>query len=83
MPSARVRGGRKYDSEMTGIAPKPRPWSELDEAEQTALRSEYQAELDKLPPTCSLETKMERFTGWLAERGVAFSMDDLRRKGTS
>jgi len=56
-----------------------RPWSTLNEDEQLALRNDYQAELDVQPLTCSLDEKMARFTKWLEERGVSFSMDDLRR----
>jgi len=65
---------------MTEDLPTLRPWSTLSAEEQTALRSAYQAELDKEPLTCSLDTKVERFARWLAARGVSFSMDDLRRR---
>jgi hypothetical protein len=54
-------------------------WRDLTADEQTRLRIEYQAELDALPATCSLETKVERFANWLKGRGVRFSMDDLKR----
>ncbi|WP_148259260.1 hypothetical protein [Polymorphum gilvum] len=57
------------------------PWSDLDEARQTELLAAYQADLDALPPTCSLETKVERFARWLAGRGIGFSMDDVGRPG--
>jgi hypothetical protein len=57
-----------------------RPWGDLSATEQLELREAYQAELDRQPLTCSLDEKMNRFTKWLEERGVAFSMDDLRRK---
>lgn len=56
------------------------PWRELDPETQTALRNDYQAELDSQPLTCSLDEKMARFTKWLEERGVSFSMEDLRRR---
>lgn len=59
-----------------GASP-PRPWRDLTEAEQTALQIAYQDALDKEPPTCSLDTKIERFSRWLAGRGVSFSQDDL------
>jgi hypothetical protein len=49
-----------------------REWSELDAAEQLALREAYGHYLDTLPPTCSLDTKIERFKRWLAERGVRY-----------
>ncbi|MBW8285382.1 MAG: hypothetical protein K0M55_17455 [Rhizobium sp.] len=57
-----------------------KPWSRLTDDERGALQAAYQAELDKEPPTCSLETKVERFARWLATQGVAFSMDDVNAK---
>ncbi len=54
-----------------------KPWSSLVADERDALQAAYQVELDKEPPTCSLETKVERFARWLATRGIAFSMDDV------
>ncbi|SSC68270.1 hypothetical protein [Ciceribacter selenitireducens] len=57
-----------------------KPWSSLADDERDALQAAYQAELDKEPPTCSLEAKVERFARWLATQGVAFSMDDLNAK---
>ena len=56
------------------------PWAELSPDERLALQRDYQAELDTQPLTCSLDEKMARFTKWLAERGVSFTMDDLRRR---
>ncbi len=56
------------------------PWAALDKDAQIKLRLDYQAELDANPRTCSLDEKMDRFTKWLAERGVGFTMDDLRRR---
>lgn len=53
-------------------------WSALTPQEQLALRQDYQAEIDKQPLTCSIDEKVARFTAWLAERGVAFSTEDLR-----
>lgn len=58
-----------------------RPWTSLTPDEQAELRRDYQPELDQLPGTCSLDTKTERFAAWLAERGIAFSMADLTRRG--
>jgi hypothetical protein len=52
-------------------------WSDLPPQRRTELQIAYQAELDALPPTCSLETKVERFARWLADQGVAFTMDDM------
>ena len=49
-----------------------KPWQELSSREQLRLREEYGHYLDQLPPTCSLETKIERFRSWLAERGVLY-----------
>lgn len=54
-----------------------KPWSSLADNERDALQAAYQGELDKEPPTCSLETKVERFARWLKVRGIAFSMDDV------
>jgi hypothetical protein len=45
-----------------------RDWDSLDSDEQTAIRIEYGRYLDSLPPTCSLETKIERFRNWLHEQ---------------
>ena len=45
-----------------------RDWESLDSEEQTAIRIEYGRYLDSLPPTCSLETKIERFRNWLREQ---------------
>lgn len=47
-----------------------RLWDTLDPAEQTELLEAYGHWLDRLPPTCSLELKIERFRGWLDERGI-------------
>ena len=55
-------------------------WTELTADEQLQLRLDYQAHLDSLPPTCSLDDKVTAFAKWLAERDVRFSLDDLSRK---
>jgi hypothetical protein len=53
-------------------APLP-SWSSLDPEQQTALRIEYGYYLDRLPPTCSFETKVERFRTWLRkEKGIDY-----------
>lgn len=52
--------------------PPLRPWEGLTPEEQLQLREAYGHYLDTLPPTCSLETKIERFRRWLAERGVDY-----------
>jgi hypothetical protein len=49
-----------------------RPWDSLDAEAQTDLRVAFGHYLDTLPPTCSLETKVERFRGWLQDRGVDY-----------
>lgn len=55
-------------------------WHDLSSDEQLQLRLDYQAYLDSLPPTCSLDDKVAAFAMWLAERDVSFSAEDLRRK---
>ena len=52
---------------------KMNEWDELAAAERLALREGYGHYLDSLPPTCSMETKPERFRRWLGERGINFS----------
>jgi hypothetical protein len=47
-------------------------WEVLPEERQIRLRVEFGHYLDTLPPTCSLETKIERFRRWLQERGVSY-----------
>lgn len=59
-------------TENPGPPKKLRPWTELTEEEQTRLRIAYGHHLDTLPPTCSLETKIERFRHWLASQGVDY-----------
>ncbi|MFY9974603.1 MAG: hypothetical protein WAK53_10120 [Chromatiaceae bacterium] len=61
-----------HRSETSGPQGKPRAWTELAEEEQTRLRIAYGHYLDTLPPTCSLETKIERFRHWLAAQGVDY-----------
>ena len=56
-----------------------RPWPSLSKDEQLNLRLAYQTAMESMPPTCSIETKTARFAQFLESRGVAFSMDDLRR----
>jgi hypothetical protein len=52
---------------MTGDTEHQRDWDSLDVDEQTVLRIEYGHYLDALPPTCSMDTKIERFRNWLRE----------------
>jgi hypothetical protein len=47
-------------------------WDDLDPDQQTALQVEYGHWLDTLPPTCSMQTKIERFRAWLSTRGIAY-----------
>ena len=54
------------------IQPELRPWTDLDEATRTRLLVGHQRWLDTQPPTCALDTKVERFKSWLAEHGIAF-----------
>jgi hypothetical protein len=52
-----------------------REWGLLEHEEQTAIRIEYGRYLDSLPPTCSMETKIERFRSWLRqEKGIDFKI---------
>ncbi len=46
-----------------------KPWRSLSSEQQVQIQVEYGHYLDSLPPTCSLETKIERFQHWLVERG--------------
>ncbi len=55
-------------------------WTDLTADEQLQLRLDYQAHLDTLPKTCSLDDKVAAFADWLATREVAFSREDLSRK---
>ena len=65
---------------MTGTENELTPWAALDAEARLALQRDYQAELDKQPLTCSLDEKMDRFSKWLATRGVSFTMADLKRR---
>ena len=44
------------------------------------LRADYQQELEHQPLTCSLDEKVERFSSWLAHRGISFGTEDLQRR---
>jgi hypothetical protein len=50
----------------------PVPWEALSAERQLKLREQYGRYLDSLPPTCSLETKIERFRHWLNQRGILY-----------
>ena len=50
-----------------------RNWDTLGTDEQLAIREEYGHYLDSLPPTCSMDSKIERFARWLREqKGVLY-----------
>jgi hypothetical protein len=51
----------------------PLSWEDLSAERQLELREEHGRYLDGLPPTCSLETKIERFRRWLEQRGIRYS----------
>ncbi|TCP44152.1 hypothetical protein [Rhodovulum marinum] len=53
------------------------PWARLSPAGRLRLRETHAADPACLAGTCSLEAKTRHFTAWLADRGVAFSADDL------
>ncbi|NEV64063.1 hypothetical protein [Thiorhodococcus minor] len=52
-------------------------WEDLDVDAQIDLRIAFGYYLDGLPPTCSLEAKVERFHRWLLARGVAYQDPNL------
>ncbi len=56
------------------------PWAELTAETQLDLRIAYQAHLDTLPPSCSLDDKVTAFATWLAARDVGFSAEDVSRR---
>ncbi|MGB5261799.1 MAG: hypothetical protein WBO34_14940 [Gammaproteobacteria bacterium] len=49
------------------------PWELLSADRQLELREAYGRHLDTLPPTCSLETKIQRFRSWLEARGIIYN----------
>lgn len=54
-----------------------KPWSELSEEDQLALRMAYDRATGALPGTCSIDQKIQRFTDWLAGQGVSYAVADL------
>ncbi len=50
-----------------------RDWSGLGIDEQTELLIEHGRHLDQLPPTCSVEKKIERLRCWLHTRGIRYT----------
>ncbi len=64
------------DTENEASPPSPgklTPWESLSSERQLELRESYGHYLDTLPPTCSLESKIERFRHWLEARGIHYS----------
>jgi hypothetical protein len=49
-----------------------RQWRELTDTERTQLLEAFGHYQDQLPPTCSLELKIDRFRSWLLARGIAY-----------
>lgn len=47
-------------------------WDTLSSDMRVKLREEYGYYLETLPPTCSLETKVEQFRRWLEKKGIAY-----------
>ena len=60
---------------MTAI----RHWRNLSPEEQLRLREDFGHHLDRLPPTCDLDDKIQRFQQWLAERNIHVDKRDLNR----
>lgn len=46
---------------------EPQLWNDLSTDCQTNIQIEYGYYLDSLPPTCSMDSKIERFQRWLLE----------------
>ena len=57
------------------------PWEQLSDEEQTRLRVDYGHHLDNEPPTCSLETKIERFRRWLLTHGIQYREPQAETQG--
>lgn len=49
-----------------------RQWSELPDAERSRLLEAFGYYQDQLPPTCSLELKIDRLRSWLLARGIEY-----------
>jgi hypothetical protein len=66
------RQSDKPEDHSEPLPPNLRPWSSLETDEKTRLQVAYGQWLDQLPPTCSLETKIARFTAWLEQHGIDY-----------
>mgnify|MGYP005852471079 CR=1 FL=1 len=55
-----------------------RRWSDLPEADRVRLLADYQPILDTAPPTCSFDTKLERFRAFLSASGVSIDEHEVR-----
>lgn len=60
-------------SEQSNVGGPLRDWSDIGLDEQTELLIEHGRHLDHLPPTCSVEKKIERLRSWLQARGIRYS----------
>ena len=49
-----------------------RVWQDLAKEEQTGLLIDYGQYQDDMPKTCDLSVKEERFSRWLAGRGISY-----------
>lgn len=63
---------------MMKTVPGSISWNELPKSRQVELLEAYGRYLDQLPPTCSMDTKVERFQAWLRERDIEYEQDTRR-----
>jgi len=55
-------------------------WSCLSSERQLELREEYGRDPTCQSGICSLDAKIAQFSEWLAERGIVFTADDVKRR---
>lgn len=55
-------------------------WSCLSPERQLQLREEYGRDPACQSGICSLDAKIAQFSEWLAERGIVFKADDVKRR---
>lgn len=55
-------------------------WSCLSPERQLQLREEYGRDPACQSGICSLDAKIAQFSEWLAERGISFKADDVKRR---